>query len=73
MGGCLGSGGGSNEFSRGGVSSSGERGGSLKSHEEGNIRGAMSCFFDFLGESPDKVAKTFAWLSWLCPDPTMLP
>ena len=73
MGSCLGSGGGSNKFCRGGVSSSGKRGGSLKSHEEGNIRGAMGCFFDFLGESPDKVAKTFAWLSWLCPDPTMLP
>ena len=65
--------GGSSKSSQGGVSSSGDRGGSLKSHQEGNIRGAVGRFFGSLGESPDKAAKTFAWLSWLRPDPTMLP
>ena len=64
---------GSSESTRGGVSSSGEGGGSLKSHEKGNIRGAVGGFFDSLGESLDEVTKTFAWLSWLHTDPTMLP
>ena len=62
----------SRESARGGVSSSWERGRSLKSQEEGNIRGAVGRFFGSLGESLDKAAKTFAWLSWLHPDPTML-
>ena len=30
-----------------------------------NTRGAMNCFFGSLGEFPDKVAKTFAWLCLL--------
>ena len=60
------------QSTRGGVSSSGEGGGSLKSHEEGNIRGAVGRSFGSLGESPDKAAKTFIWLSLFCPNPTML-
>ena len=64
---------GSSESAGGGVSSSGEGEGNIKSHEEGDIRGAVCCLFGSLGESPDNAAKTFAWLSLLHPDPTMLP
>ena len=47
--------------------------GSLNCHEEGNIRGAVCRFFGSLGESPGKAAKTFAWLSLLHADSTILP